>query len=46
MTTVDYSVLDNAPGSTRSFYPQRHWTETPDSAVDYGVTLADGVVLS
>jgi pimeloyl-ACP methyl ester carboxylesterase len=46
MTTVDYSVLDNLEGSTRSFYPQRHWTEAPEAAVDYGITVDDGVVLS
>ena len=43
MTAVDYSVLDNLAGSARSFYPQRHWTKTPDSAVDYAVNVADGV---
>ena len=46
MTTVDYSVLDNLEGSTRSFYPQRHWTDAPEAAVDYGITVDDGVVLS
>ena len=46
MTAVDYSVLDNSVGSTRSFYPQRHWTKTPESAVDYAVNVADGVQLS
>ena len=46
MTTVDYSVLDNLEGSGRSFYPQRHWTEAPESAVDYGIPVDDGVVLS
>ena len=46
MTVVDYSMLDNLEGSTRSFYPQRHWTETPEAAVDYGITVEDGVVLS
>ena len=46
MTTVDYSVLDNLEGSGRSFYPQRHWTEAPEAAVDYGIPVDDGVVLS
>ena len=46
MTAVDYSVLDNLEGSARSFYPQRHWTKTPESAVDYTVNVADGVQLS
>jgi pimeloyl-ACP methyl ester carboxylesterase len=46
MTIVDYSVLDNLEGSSRSFYPQRHWTDAPEAAVDYGITVDDGVVLS
>ena len=46
MTAVDYSVLENSAGSARSFYPQRHWTKTPESAVDYAVNVADGVQLS
>ena len=46
MTAVDYSVLENSAGSGRSFYPQRHWTKTPESAVDYAVNVADGVQLS
>ncbi len=46
MTTVDYSVLENCEGAGRSFYPQRHWTKTPESAVDYAVNVADGVQLS
>ena len=46
MTAVDYSALDNPEASARSFYPQRQWTETPDTAVDYAVTVADGVALS
>lgn len=46
MTAVDYSMLDNLPGSGRSFYPQRHWTETPDGAADYGIAVDNGVVLS
>ena len=46
MTAVDYSALDNSDGSARSFYPQRHWTDTPEGAVDYAVTVADGVQLS
>ena len=46
MTTVDYSVLDGSEASGRSFYPRRHWTETPEGAVDYGITVADGIVLS
>lgn len=46
MTTVDYSALDNLEGSTRSFYPQRHWTKTPESAVDYAVNVGDDVQLS
>ena len=46
MTAVDYSVLENAAGSGRSFYPQRHWTKTPESAIDFAVNVADGVQLS
>ena len=46
MTAVDYSVLENSAGSGRSFYPQRHWTKTPESAVDYMINVADGVQLS
>ncbi len=46
MTTVDYSILDNLQGSARSFYPQRNWTETPEAAVDYAITVDDGVELS
>ncbi len=46
MTAVDYSVLDTAEGSAGSFHPLRGWTETPDGAVDYGITVADGTTLS
>ncbi len=46
MTGVDYSVLDNPRASGTSFYPQRHWTQTPDGAVDCGITVDDGVQLS
>ena len=46
MTAVDYSVLDNPEASGRAFHPMRGWTETPDGAVDYGVAVADGTVLS
>ena len=46
MTTVDYSVLDNLEASGRSFYPQRHWTDPPDNAVDYGISVDEGIVLS
>ena len=46
MAAVDYSLLENLEGSARSFYPQRHWTKTPESAVDYAVNVADGVQLS
>lgn len=46
MTVVDYTALDNPAASARSFYPQRQWTETPDAAVDYAVTVAEGVALS
>ena len=46
MTTVDYSVLDNPRASGTSFYPQRHWTETPDGAMDCAITVDDGVQLS
>ena len=45
MTAVDYSVLDNPEASAR-FHPLRGWTETPDGAVDYGITVADGTTLS
>ncbi len=46
MTAVDYSVLDNPNASGTSFYPRKHWTETPDGAVDYTITVDDGVQLS
>ena len=46
MAAVDYSVLDNSDTSARSFHPLRGWSETPDGAVDYGVTMGDGTVLS
>ena len=46
MAAVDYSVLDNAGASAASFYPRRGWTETPAGAVDYAVTVAEGVQLS
>ena len=46
MAVVDYSALENSVGSGRSFHPQRHWTKTPESAVDYAINVADGVQLS
>ena len=46
MAAVDYSVLDNPDASGRSFHPLRGWSDTPDGAVDYGITVADGAVLS
>ena len=46
MTAIDYSVLDNLEASSRSFHPLRGWTDTPDGAVDYGITVSDGTVLS
>ena len=46
MTAVDYSVLDNPDTSARSFHPLRGWSDTPPGAVDYGITVADGTVLS
>ena len=46
MAAVDYSVLDNAAAAAASFYPRRGWTETPAGAVDYAVTVAEGVQLS
>ena len=46
MTTVDYSALDRSEASGRSFYPRRHWTETPEGAVDYGITVDDGIALT
>ncbi len=46
MTTVDYSVLDNPEASGHSFHPLRGWTDTPDGAVDYGITVSDDVTLS
>ena len=46
MTAVDYSVLDHPEASGRSFHPLRGWSDTPDGAVDYGITVADGVALS
>ena len=46
MAAVDYSVLDNPEASGRAFHPLRGWSEPPDGAVDYGITVADGTVLS
>ena len=46
MTAVDYSVLDNPRASGTSFYPQRHWTETPEGALDCAIPVDDGVQLS
>ncbi|MCY3690729.1 MAG: alpha/beta hydrolase [Chloroflexota bacterium] len=46
MAAVDYSVLDHPDGSGRSFHPLRGWSDTPDGAVDYGIAVADGTVLS
>ena len=46
MASVDYSILDNARASAASFYPRRGWTETPAGAVDYAVTVDEGVQLS
>ena len=46
MAAVDYSVLDNPETSARSFHPLRGWSETPEGAVDYGVTMRDGTILS
>ena len=46
MAAVDYSVLDSLQASGSSFYPRRRWTETPEGAVDYAVTVDDGVQLS
>ena len=46
MADVDYSVLDNPQASGMSFYPQRHWTQTPEGAMDCGITVDDGVQLS
>ena len=46
MATVDYSALDSPQASGSSFYPRRHWTETPEGAVDYAITVDDGVQLS
>ena len=46
MTAVDYSALDSLQASSSSFYPRRHWTETPEGAVDYAITVDDDVQLS
>ena len=46
MAAVDYSVLDNPQASGMSFYPQRHWTETPEGAIDCGIAVDDDVRLS
>ncbi len=46
MTALDYSVLDSQEASARSFYPQPHWTKTPEGAVDYAIDVEDGIVLS
>ena len=46
MAAVDYSVLDHPDGPGRSFHPLRGWSDTPDGAVDYGIAVGDGTVLS
>ena len=46
MAAVDYSALDNPQASGMSFYPQRHWTETPEGAIDCAIIVDDGVRLS
>jgi len=46
MAAVDYSVLDNPRASGMSFYPQRHWTETPLGAIDCAITVDEEVRLS
>ena len=46
MTNVDYSVLDRPEVSGHTFHPLRGWSDTPDDAVDYGITVSDGTVLS
>lgn len=46
MPTPNYAILDTPQASAASFYPRRHWTDTPDGAVDYAVRVADGVRLS
>ena len=46
MSLPDYNLLDNPAASAASFYPRRQWTDTPAGAVDYAVSVADGVRLS
>ncbi len=46
MDAVDYSALDDPEASARAFHPSRGWSDTPDGAVDYGVTVSDGAILS
>ena len=46
MSSPDYAALDTPAASAASFYPRRQWTGTPDGAVDYAVSVADGVQLS
>ena len=46
MSLPDYAALDSPAASAASFYPRRQWTDTPDGAVDYAVSVADGVRLS
>lgn len=46
MSAPNYTHLDNPQASAASFYPRRRWTDTPDGAVDYAVSVADGVRLS
>ena len=46
MPAPNYALLDNPQASAASFYPRRHWTDTPEGAVDYAVRVADEVRLS
>lgn len=46
MTPPDYAVLDQPEIGMNSFYPRRHWTETPAGALDYTLPVADGIALS
>ncbi len=46
MPSPNYALLDTPQASATSFYPRRHWTDTPDGAVDYAVRVADAVRLS
>jgi pimeloyl-ACP methyl ester carboxylesterase len=46
MPDLDYSMLDTPEASARSFHPTRIWSDTPEAAVDYGISVDEDVTLS